>query len=227
MQPEASVRQMTEADIPGVVRLQTRAFPKLKPWTPQQLRRHMTRFPEGQLVTVDATGRVIGSASALVVRWEGFADHLPWGVVTEGGSFRTHCLATGDTLYGADIGVEPEAHGQGIGAALYAARRALARRLGLRRIGTAGRIVGYAAVADMLSAEAYVQEVVAGLRHDPVLSFQLREGFVVRGVIPRYIPSDRASRGHGVVLEWCDPAWTGRRVPACRIKPAPARPVRA
>jgi GNAT superfamily N-acetyltransferase len=192
---------MTEADIPGVVQLQTRAFPKLKPWTPQQLRRHLARFPEGQLVAVNAAGRLVGSASALVVPWKGFADREPWGVVTDGGSFRGHSLATGDTLYGADIGVDPEAHGQGIGAALYAARRDLARRLGLPRIGTAGRIVGYAAVADQLSAEAYVREVVAGRRHDPVLSFQLRQGFVVRGVIPRYIPSDRASRGHGVVLE--------------------------
>jgi len=201
------VRPMTEADIEGVVALQKRAFPKMPPWTPNQLRRHMKTFPDGQLVAVDARGRVIGSASSLIVRWDDFADHASWNEITAKGAFRTHDAAHGDTLYGADVGVDPDARGMGVGAALYEARRELARAYNLRRIAAGGRIPGFAEVADEMTPEEYVAQVVAGARRDNVLGFQLSQGFVVRGVIPRYLPADHASKGFATLLEWVNPAY--------------------
>jgi ribosomal protein S18 acetylase RimI-like enzyme len=200
------VRRMTEADIPGVVALQKRAFPKMSPWTPNQLKRHMATFPEGQLVALDRAGRVVGSASSLVVRWDDYEDHAGWNEITGRGSFRTHD-PEGDTLYGADVGVDPEARGMGVGAALYEERRAIARRFGLARIVAGGRIPGYREVAGALTPEEYVAEVVAGRRKDTVLGFQLAQGFRVRGVIPRYLPSDHASKGFATLLEWENPAY--------------------
>lgn len=208
------VRPMTEADIEGVVALQKRAFPKMPPWTPNQLRRHMRTFPEGQLVAVDAKGRVIGSASSLIVRWGDTPDDASWNAVTGRGTFRTHDPVHGDTLYGADVGVDPDARGMGVGAALYEARRELARRYNLRRIAAGGRIPGYLDVADGMTPEAYVRQVVAGKRRDNVLSFQLAQGFVVRGVIPRYLPSDRASKGFATLLEWVNPAYDAGKTAA-------------
>ena len=201
------VRPMTEADIPGVVALQKRAFPKMPPWTPNQLRRHMRTFPDGQLVAVDPSGRVVGSASSLIVRWDDFADHASWNEVTARGTLRTHDPDHGDTLYGADIGVDPDARGMGVGAGLYEARRKLARRYNLKRIAAGGRIPGYRDVAKAMSAEAYVREVLAGERRDNVLGFQLAQGFVVKGIIPRYLPSDHASKGFATLLEWVNPAY--------------------
>lgn len=201
------VRPMTEADIEGVVALQKRAFPKMPPWTPNQLRRNMRIFPEGQLVALDAQGRVIGSASSLIVRWRGFADAASWNEVTGRGTFRTHDPVHGDTLYGADVGVDPDARGMGVGAALYEARRELARRFNLRRIAAGGRIPGYREVAKEMTADAYVREVLAGARADSVLGFQLAQGFVVQGVMARYLPSDHASKGWATLLMWENPAY--------------------
>jgi hypothetical protein len=45
------------------------------------------------------------------------------------------------------------------------------------RIRAGARIPGYGVVADRMSPEVYVEEVVRGLRKDPTLSFQLAQGF--------------------------------------------------
>lgn len=203
------VRAMREADIPAVIALQGRAFPGMPPWSEAQLRAHLRTFPEGQLVAEDVGGRVIGSASSLVILWDDYDDHAPWSEITGSGAFTTHD-PKGFTLYGADIGVCPSARKRGVGRALYEARKALVRRLGLKRIIAGGRIPGYGAVADQVAPARYVAEVVAGERYDPVLSFQLANGFEVHGLIPSYLGSDRASCGHATLLVWMSPDFVER-----------------
>jgi ribosomal protein S18 acetylase RimI-like enzyme len=203
------VRPMTEADIEGVIALQKRAFPKMPPWTRRQLRLHLQHFPDGQLVAVDRTGRVVGSASSLIIDWDPSQTLASWSRITGNGTFKTHDPVRGRTLYGADIGVHPDSRGMGVGAALYAARRQLAERYNLQRIVAGGRIPGYAAVKDEMDAETYVREVAKGRLKDAVLGFQLAQGFQVRGVIPGYLPCDKASCGYATLIEWINPAYHG------------------
>ena len=203
------VRTMRVADIPAVIALQGRAFPGMPAWSEAQLRAHLRTFPEGQLVAEDAGGHVIGSASSLVILWDDYDDHAPWSEITGRGAFTTH-NPEGFTLYGADIGVCPSARKRGVGRALYEARKALVRRLGLKRIIAGGRIPGFGAVADRVAPARYVAEVVAGDRHDPVLSFQLANGFQVHGLIPGYLGTDAASCGHATLLVWMNPDFVER-----------------
>ena len=198
---------MTRGDIPGVIALQRRAFPKMPPWMPNQLARHMATFPEGQVVAVDATGRIVGSASSLIVRWADYDERASWEEITADGSFRTHDPQRGDTLYGAEIMVDPQSRGLGVGSKLYEARQAIARLFNLPRMIAGGRIPGYGEVADEMTPEQYVAEVVAGRRKDQVLSFQLRNGFRVLGVIPSYLAEDKASKGYATLIEWVNPAY--------------------
>ena len=157
-----NVRQMTIADVPAVIELQMRAFPGLPPWRPDQLTRHLEVFPEGQLVVSDSMGHVRGSASSLLIDWDDYAESANWSSITGDGSFDTH-NPLGKTLYGADMGVDPEARQQGIGTALYEARKELIREQGLKRLLTGGRIPGYAKVAGRMTAKEYVAEVVDGI----------------------------------------------------------------
>lgn len=200
---------MTEADIPGVIALQRRAFPKMPTWQASHLLSHMTIFPEGQVVALDGAGRVVGSASSLVVRWADFDDTASWEAITANGNFTTHDLAKGDTLYGAEIMVDPAARGMGVGSKLYEARKAIARQFNVKSMIAGGRIPGYGAVADQMSPERYVEDVVAGRRKDQVLSFQLANGFRVRGVIPSYLAEDAASCGYATLIEWVNDAYHG------------------
>ncbi|MDB5096075.1 MAG: hypothetical protein JWM80_496 [Cyanobacteria bacterium RYN_339] len=204
-----TVRPMQAADIEGVIALQKRAFPKMPPWTRRQLRLHLEHFPEGQLVALDRTGRVVGSASSLIIDWDPSEQLASWSRITGNGTFKTHDPVRGRTLYGADIGVHPDSRGMGVGAALYQARRQLVVRFNLRRIVAGGRIPGYAEVADAMDAETYIQEVAKGRLKDTVLGFQLAQGFRVRGVIPGYLPCDKASCGYATLIEWINPAYHG------------------
>lgn len=198
---------MTEADIPAIIDLQRRVFPKMPPWTAKQLQSHLSIFPEGQAVAATPDGRILGSSSSLIIAWDAFDDLASWTEITARGTFTTHTPHRGKTLYGADIGVDPEARGLGVGSKLYEARKQLVKRLNLKRMVAGGRIPGYRDVADRMSAEAYVAEVIAGTRKDPVLSFQLKHGFIVNRLIPGYLGFDKASHGYGTLIEWINPAY--------------------
>lgn len=193
-------------DIPAVIELQVRAFPGQTPWRAEQLEHHLEVFPEGQLVVTDPDGLVLGSASSLIIDWDDYAESANWSSITADGSFDTH-NAEGLTLYGADMGVAPEARQQGIGTLLYEARKDLIRERGLKRLLTGGRIAGYSAVADEVTAKEYVADVVDGKRRDPALSFQLENGLVVLDVVPGYM-NDIESRGFATVLEWLNPEYS-------------------
>jgi predicted amidohydrolase/ribosomal protein S18 acetylase RimI-like enzyme len=200
------VRQMTLDDIPSVIDLQVRAFPGQPPWMPEQLANHLRIFPEGQLVVADSTGCILGSASSLLIDWDDYAESANWSLITGDGSFNTH-NPLGLTLYGADMGVDPDARHMGIGTLFYDARKELIKERGLKRLLTGGRIAGYAAVADKLTPKEYVAEVVDGKRRDPALSFQLENDLVVLDVVPGYM-NDTESRGFATVLEWLNPEYS-------------------
>jgi predicted amidohydrolase len=105
------------------------------------------------------------------------------------------------------MGVDPEARQLGIGTLFYEARKELIREEGLKRLLTGGRIPGYSAVADKMTAKEYVAEVVDGKRRDPALTFQLENGLVVLDVVPGYM-NDAESHGFATVLEWLNPEYT-------------------
>jgi len=197
---------MTLADIPAVIELRLHAFPGKPPWAAEQLEHHISLFPEGQLVVSDSNGRILGSASSLIIDWDDYAESANWSAITGNGSFDTH-NPIGLTLYGAEIGVDATARHQGIGTLLYEARKDLIRVRELKRLLTGGRIAGYDEVAEELTPKEYVAEVVAGKRWDPALSFQLENGLVVLDVVPEYM-NDVESRGYATVLEWLNPEYT-------------------
>lgn len=201
------VRLATEADIPALVALNRKAYPTLAEenvvWREGHLRCHQRYFPAGQFVA-ELDGAVVGAACSLVVDLG--ADPLrphTYAGITDGGYFHNH-EPSGDTLYGADVFVDPDIRGEGAGAALYEARRRLCRRLNLRRILAGGRLWNYREQAADMSAEEYARRVEAGDLQDLVLSFQLREGFHLRGVLHNYLP-DPHSLNHASLIEWLNP----------------------
>ncbi len=205
--PRVHVRRATKNDIPKLIELNHAAYPVLANenvvWGEAHLLSHQRIFPEGQLVA-EIEGRIIGAVSTLVVNLGSDPlRHHTWSGITDSGYFTSHDRA-GDTLYGADVYVHPESRGLRVGAALYEARRQLCRKLNKRRILAGGRLWNYMDHADKMSAAEYAQRVVAGEFRDLVLSFQLREGFALRGVIPNYLRDPR-SHNYAGLIEWLNP----------------------
>lgn len=210
--PSPVVRPATLADVDEIVRLNQEAYPALvelgTAWQPYHVEAHVRAFPEGQGV-VEENGRIIAACSSLVVSLgrDPYRDHT-WAGITDNGMFYNHD-PFGDTLYGADVNVHPDHRRRGLASSLYEYRRALCRRLNLRRILLGGRLAHYAQRAGEMEAAEYARRVEAGEFEDPVLSFQLDQGFVLKKVMPRYL-TDPDSLDHGTFLEWINPSYRRR-----------------
>lgn len=200
------VRPTEPRDFPGIIEVCLRTYPGVKPWSAPVLARHREIFPEGQFVAVDREERVHGYAASLIVNWDDYASDGTWHDFTAGGTFVNHDPATGRTLYGAEVMVDPTIRGSGTGGKLYDARRKLAERLGLLRIRAGARLRNYHKVAARMSAEEYVIRVVRREVRDPTLTFQLNRGFDVLAVVNGYLAVDPESLGWAALIEWLNPA---------------------
>lgn len=199
------VRETRESDIPAIQTLCSKVYPGSPSWTEEQLKSHLKVFPEGQAVAVDDTGRVLGMSSSLIVFWDDYDMGDNWRDFTDTGFFTNHDPDNGKTLYGAEIMVDPNLQGRGIGKALYARREKLVRDKALKRIRAGARLRGYHQYASQMSPKEYVGKVVAGELSDPTLSFQLRHGFKVLAIASGYLRHDPESLGYAAVIEWSNP----------------------
>jgi len=197
------LRHTRQEDIPALIELQRRVYPAMPSWSRRDLRRQLELFPQGQLV-VEHDGALAGCASSLVVLWDDWMGEHTWREITASGTFDSH-NPEGRTLYGAEVFVDPDLRGAGLGHVLYEGRRTLCRRMNLKRIIACGRLPGYHRHAAEMTPELYAQKVVWGDLRDPVLGFQLHEGFSYCGVIEDYLPEDTESGGHASLIVWLNP----------------------
>ncbi len=194
------LRQLTIADFEALVALQLKCFPGMGPWKREQVASQLAIFPEGQFV-IEVESRVVATASSLIVDSAAHSDWHDWKKSTDDGYIRNHD-PKGDTLYGIEIMVDPDFRGMKLSRRLYDARKELARSRNLTGIMIGGRIAGYGQHADQMTAREYVERVIVKTLVDPVLTPQLSNGFVLKGLIPNYFPGDSESRGYATFLEW-------------------------
>jgi len=194
----------------GLAALQGICFPTLAPaerMRVEHFAKQYELFRAGQVVAVhmgdDGEERVVGQGSGFFIDFDfDHPDHTFFEICA--GLYFTNHDPDGDYYYGADISVHPAYRRRGIGRRLYAARQELVRRYHKRGIVAGGLIPGFAAYKQTLSAHEYVARVVAGDLYDPTLTFQLHNGFRVRGVLEGYI--DEPATDHwSTLLEWVNP----------------------
>jgi predicted amidohydrolase/GNAT superfamily N-acetyltransferase len=194
------LRTLSLEDYEAVVDLQRKCFPGMKTWTRDQYDSLINIFPEGQLCIV-LNKKVIASCCSLIVDFDEYHETHTWRDITGQGYATTHDFR-GDTLYGIEIMVDPEYRGYKLSRRMYNARKKLARKLNLRRIILGGRIPGYRKHAAKMPARKYIEKVLEKVVYDPVLTAQLANGFVLKRLIPDYLPGDDESRGYATLLEW-------------------------
>jgi predicted amidohydrolase/ribosomal protein S18 acetylase RimI-like enzyme len=196
------LRQLRQDDYEQLVQLQVKCFPGMHPWGREQIESQLRIFPEGQLC-IEYEGRVVASCSSLIIDSDMYEDMHSWRDVADGG-FITNHNPRGDALYGIEIMVDPDYRGMKLARRLYEARKQLCREKNLERIIIGGRIPGYEAHKDSMSAREYVEKVIHKTLFDPVLTVQLANGFVLKRLIPSYMESDRQSAGWATLLEWAN-----------------------
>jgi len=114
----------------------------------------------------------------------------------------------GDWYYGTDLVVHPDYRRRGIGQQLYEMRKDVVRRFGKKGIIAGGHIGGYADHIHAMSAAEYVDKVAKGELYDATLTFQLENGFEVRGVLADYI-EEPAIGNWAALIVWKNPDYRG------------------
>jgi predicted amidohydrolase len=199
-QKKIRVRKWRASDYEAIVALQKKCFPAMGPWKQDQFSSLLKNFQEGQIL-VEYNKKVVASSSSLIISSAAYPETSTWNELTRDGYITNHD-PRGDTLYGLEIMVDPEYRNMKLSRRLYAARQKLAKELNLKRITIGGRIPNYHRHADKLTAAQYVQKVMDKKIYDPVLTAQVANGFVLKRLLPDYLPGDQESRGYATFLEW-------------------------
>ena len=194
------LRNIQIKDIDEIMKLWSRCFFGMEPWRRDQLESHIKIFPEGQFC-VEYEGKIVGSCSSLLVNIDEYDDQHTWNSITDNGYITNHD-PQGFNLYGIEVMVDPEYRRMKIGHRLYEARKELARQLNLQSIIIGGRIPNYHKYKAEMTPREYVEEVEKHSIYDPVLSFQLLEGFIIKRINTKYLPDDRASDSFATLMEW-------------------------
>jgi predicted amidohydrolase/GNAT superfamily N-acetyltransferase len=210
------VRLAVPADVPAILALISRAYPGFGNYSPGQILGQINNFPEGQFVAV-YEGAIVGyCASSRIDEVIALAPH-DWTTIS-GNGFGSRHDPTGDWLYGIETAVDDRQRGLRIGKRLYEVRRALAERLELRGIVFGGRMPNYSrAKSKVAGPEEYLSLVQEGKLRDPVIGFQLANGFTPIGVLPKYLPFDEASGGFAAHMVWRNPYVDPSEPPAFRV----------
>jgi GNAT superfamily N-acetyltransferase len=176
------IRLMEPADYATIGEICRVVYPHDAPYTADELAEHRAVYPQGQFVV------------------EHVPTRRPVGV-----HFTLRLRMAGPTLYGADVFVSPQHQHHGLAHALTDATRDLVVGEHLWRMVGGSRLPGYGAVAEVMSADDYVREVVAGTRTDPVLSAHIKDGWQVVKAIHGYLQHDVESGNWAAVIQWENP----------------------
>ncbi len=169
-------------------------------WKENHIQTLLELFPDGQIaVLVDDV--VVGCALSLIVKYDHFGDRHTYQEITGNYSFNTH-NPKGDVLYGIDVFIKPGYRGLRLGRRLYDARKELCEKLNLKSIIFGGRIPNYHKYADENTPGEYIHKVKMKEIYDPTLTFQLANDFHAKKILNDYMPGDRESHEHAVLLQW-------------------------
>ncbi len=198
------VRQAELADAAAIVDLVRRSYTDLPGYSETEVRAQINNFPEGCFVA-ELDGRIAGYCASIRVPESIALSEHNWREITGRGLGSRHDPA-GDWLYGYEMCVDPKVRGRRLGRRLYEARRELAESLGLKGIAFAGRMPNLARYRKRVEGpEDYLEQVEAGRIHDPVIRFQLANGFQPVTVLEDYLPSDAKSLGNAALMVWRNP----------------------
>lgn len=205
-QARLAVRNATLKDVPAIAALTDKVYAGtgMFGYTSGALRGQISNFREGQFVVL-VEEQIVGYCATFRISGDIALRSHTWEEITGNGYASRHD-PHGDWLYGMEVCVDPDYRGYRIGQRLYNARKELCQALGLKGIAFAGRLPTLAKRLKRFgSVEDYIEQVKAKKQRDPVLSFQLRNGFDVIGIIPGYLEGDVESRGYGIHMVWRNP----------------------
>ena len=197
--------QLSEALAPQCGALELLVFPHALPEdliSEEGFRANAKMFPEGFFVCVDGE-RLVGQGGGIFLDFDFAHKQHTIDEITGEHQCERHD-AKGDWYYGTDLAVHPDYRRRGIGRKLYELRKDLVRRHNKRGIIAGAHIPGFADHKKEMSAAEYMQKGADGELYDSTLSFQIENGFEVRGALENYL-RDEATDSWSALIVWENP----------------------
>lgn len=200
------LRNAELADVPAICDLTDRAYSGsgMRGYSPGAVTGQINHFPAGQFV-ITVEDKVVGYCATFMIDENIALKPHTWAEITGNGYASRH-TPKGTWLYGMEVCIDPHYRGYRLGQRLYNERKKLCQSLGLQGIVFAGRLPSLAKrLKKYGTVENYIEHVRQKKVRDPVLSFQLYNGFEVIGILPGYLNADYQSMGYGIHLVWRNP----------------------
>lgn len=167
-------------------------------------------FPEGFFVCLDGE-TVAGQAGGIFLDFDWDNPKHTIAEITGEHQCGNHDPA-GEWYYGTDMVVHPDYRRRGIGSRLYDLRMDLVKRHNKRGIIAGGHMPGFADHKHEMTAEEYVDAVARRELYDSTLTFQMDNGFELRGVLPGYL-DDPETDSNSALIVWNNPEFSVAGVP--------------
>lgn len=198
------IRNAELSDVYAIRDLSEKVYSKILALSTDMIRGQIINFPQGQFVAV-YEDKIVGYCATFRISGDIALKPHTWKEIT-GGGFAARHDPDGNYLYGMEICVDPDYRGLRIGQRLYNERKQLCRHLRLNGIVFGGRLPGLARkISKVKTPERYIELVKQKKLRDPVISFQMKNGFEVIGILKDYIPVDRDSLGYAAHMVWKNP----------------------
>ncbi|MDR9468492.1 bifunctional GNAT family N-acetyltransferase/carbon-nitrogen hydrolase family protein [Marinospirillum sp.] len=199
--PHLNLRNLKKKDYPQLKNLMDKVYDDIGgAWPQATINKLIKDFPDGQIGIVD-DDRLVGVALSVLVDYATFSEPHKYSDLTDSKELVRN-NPNGDALYGLDVLIDPDYRGHRLGRRLYDTRKEMCRSMNLRAIIAGGRIPSYHEYAKDLKPTEYLEEVARKEIHDPILSFQLANDFMVKRLMRGYLPEDERSHGYATLLEW-------------------------
>lgn len=202
---ELVFRNLTEDLAARCAALEREAFPladRDELLSEEDISAYARTFPDGFFVALDGD-RVVGQGAGIFVDFDFDRPQHTIRGITGAHQCQNHDPEA-DWYYGTDLVVDPAYRRQGIGRRLYELRKDLARRYDKRGIIAGGHMNDYLAHKGAMTAPEYVERVARGELYDATLSFQMENGFEIRGMLENYL-ADEATDGWAALIVWQNP----------------------
>ena len=206
---------ITEEYAPQCAKLERLSFPETDPSDlidEEGFRAYARIFSEGFFLCLDKhhdKDTVVGQGAGILLDFD--FDHPQHSIAGITGEHQcANHNPEGDWYYGTDIVVNPDYRRLGIGKQLYELRKGVARSLNKKGIIAGGHIGDYANHKHNMTAAEYIDKVVKRELYDSTLTFQLGNGFEVRGVLENYL-HEPAIDNWSALIVWENPDYNDGR----------------
>lgn len=204
------IRNASISDVKAIQSLTTKVYKNFSPYTLDMLKGQINSFPAGHFVATYGD-KIVGYCATIKLNEALALSKHTWNEATGGGYGITH-NSKGQYLYGYEISVDPDYRGLKIGARFYNERKKLCKYMHLKGVVFGGRLPRfYKKIKDVKTPEEYISRVEKRKILDPVLYFQLRNGFKPIGVLDNYLPTDKDSLGYACHLLWNNPEFEAKK----------------